>query len=382
MKILIINTDYPAFLGSLYEAHPGLEGKTYCEQMQVRNDSLFGVADFYSRNLRNHGHEAWEVHANNEMMQAAWAREHGMEVSSNGWLQKAKRIAKETPLRYMKPILRPLIPRPQHLNEILRAQVQHYRPDVVLNQAMDYISDDFLWELKREVRLIVGQIAAPLGDQKSFRSYDLVISSLPNFVEYFKQQGLSAELHRLAFETSVLDRIAPGSPTRVSFVGSLSSQHQSRLRLLETLLSSVDVALWGQSVDSIPKASKVHQHYRGPAWGKEMYEILASSKITLNHHIGIAQDYANNMRLFEATGVGTLLITDQKANLHEMFEPGKEVVAYGSDEECLELIRYYLEHESERQEIARTGQRRTLRDHSYDVRTEELAHLFKTRLDS
>ena len=31
------------------------------------------------------------------------------------------------------------------------------------------------------------------------------------------------------------------------------------------------------------------------------------------------------MRLFEATGAGTLLITDWKVNLHNVFELGKEV---------------------------------------------------------
>ena len=78
----------------------------------------------------------------------------------------------------------------------------------------------------------------------------------------------------------------------------------------------------------------------------------------MNHH-GDVPPYANNLALFEATGVGTLLITDWKQNLHEMFEPGKEVIAYRTREECAELIRYYLEHENEREEIARAGQRRT-----------------------
>jgi len=52
-----------------------------------------------------------------------------------------------------------------------------------------------------------------------------------------------------------------------------------------------------------------------------MYNVLKNSKITLNNHIGIAGCFAGNMRLFEATGVGTLLITDWKTNLKEMFKP-------------------------------------------------------------
>ena len=91
----------------------------------------------------------------------------------------------------------------------------------------------------------------------------------------------------------------------------------------------------------------------------------------------MAGSYANNMRLFEATGVGALLITDCKENLSEMFEPGKEVVVYRGAEECVELIRYYLEHEEERQTIAAAGQQRTLREHSYYQRMKELVEIVR-----
>jgi len=70
-----------------------------------------------------------------------------------------------------------------------------------------------------------------------------------------------------------------------------------------------------------------------------MYQVLRDSLLTLNHH-GDVGPYANNLRLFEATGVGTLLITDWKENLAEMFEPGKEVIVYRTPEECAELIKY------------------------------------------
>src|SRR5258706_13850048 len=103
-----------------------------------------------------------------------------------------------------------------------------------------------------------------------------------------------------------------------------------------------------------------------------MYQTLREALMTLNHHIDVAEAYAGNVRLFEATGVGPLLITDWKKNLHELFEPGKEVVAYRTPEECLEMIKYYLGHEDKRQPIANTGQRRALRDHCYLTRLEQL----------
>src|ERR1700752_4408715 len=124
----------------------------------------------------------------------------------------------------------------------------------------------------------------------------------------------------------------------------MTVHHNARIRLLESLCRCPDIKIYGKGVDGLPKDSLIRQRYQGEAWGVDMYQILFNLKITVNHHIGMAESYANNLRLFEATGVGTLLVTDWKQNLQEMFEPGKEVVCYRTAEECAEMIQYYLEH--------------------------------------
>jgi len=86
------------------------------------------------------------------------------------------------------------------------------------------------------------------------------------------------------------------------------------------------------------------------------------------------------MRLYEATGVGTLLITDWKANLNELFELGNEVLAYRSPEECSEFIQYYLEHDDERKAIAAAGLQRTLREHTYYHRMQELVEIVRKHI--
>ena len=384
MRFVILNTDYPDFLAWLYAQNPGLEEKSYDEQMRVRMDSLFGMADFYSSNLRQLGHEAWDVEISNEVMQKQWAREHGIGVEESSSptpvlrkaVGRAVRWAGRTPLRYLRPLLRPLFgPRhnqPSWLIQVLAAQIKEYKPDVLWNQAMEGIHPDFLREIKPYARILVGQHAAPLPRRKDFGCYDLVVSSLPNFVEYFRRTGLRAEFHRLAFEPRILPCLADRrAKIPVSFVGSLSRDHVSRLELLEYLCSRRELQVWAREARTLPSRSSIRRCYMGDAWGIEMYRTLQSSKITLNHHIGVAGSYANNLRLFEATGVGTLLVTDWKQNLQQMFEPGKEVVVYRSAEECAELIQYYIEHEEERAKIAAAGQARTLRDHTYNVRMQE-----------
>src|SRR3954449_1983086 len=106
MRILVLNADYPRFLAWFYGRQPALENTSYAMQMMARNASLFGVADFYSRNFVALGHQAAEIHVNNSWLQSAWAREHGMafqnpEPPGDGrhrelprWLQRATKPLK------------------------------------------------------------------------------------------------------------------------------------------------------------------------------------------------------------------------------------------------------------------------------------------------
>jgi hypothetical protein len=126
VRFLIINTDYPEFLRWLYGQHPGLEGSPYEQQMRVRSESLFGVADFYSSNLRRLGHEAYEIHANNRFLQTAWAREHGLD---RDWgCRRNADSSWRAPFWISKRLS------PRRLKTILAWQIRHYRPDVLLNQ--------------------------------------------------------------------------------------------------------------------------------------------------------------------------------------------------------------------------------------------------------
>jgi hypothetical protein len=396
MRFLIINTDYPEFLHWLYARHEGLEKQPYEEQMRVRNESLFSTADFYSSNLRKLGHEAYDIHANNEFMQKAWAKEHGIRIEgpegpapvkqrARMVLQRAWRISAKTPLRYLgRPVRSVLhsLGKGAWFYDILAAQIKHDKPDILFILDMGGISGHFLKDVKPFVGLLVGQHAATrLSDADDFSCYDLVASSFPPTVEYFRQKGIRAELHRLGFEQRVLSCLeAKNRISDVTFIGSFYSVHSSRVELLEVLCTRFPhTRIWGPAIYHLATTSPIRGCYEGQAWGREMFQILRDSKVTLNHH-GDATPYANNMRLYEATGVGTLLITDWKENLHELFEPGKEVVAYRTPDECAELIRYYLEHDDEREGIARAGQERTLREHTYYQRMQELVGILERYL--
>jgi hypothetical protein len=369
MRFLVINKDYPRFLEWFYGTRPGLERRGYEEQLAARYASFFALADFYSRNLRQLGHEAWDVQVNNEPMQRAWAREHGVRLPARArWQFRLRRG------------LVPWIQRREDeswMYQALAAQIRHFRPDILMVTRPE-LSGKFFQEVKPLVRLVIGQHAAPMPAEPDFAAYDLMLSSLPNLVTKFRSLGLRSELLRLGFEPRVLESLAPRErDVPVSFVGSITPHHRARIEWLRQLSRSAPLELWGDADRDLLEAAGLAERHRGPLWGHEMFAVLGRSRITLNHHIDVADDYANNVRLYEATGMGALLVTDSKRNLAEMFEPGREVIAYRSAEECAEQIRHYLDRPEERQAVARAGQARTLRDHTYACRMRELLDILK-----
>lgn len=371
MRLLIINTDYLKFIEHLYAKHPGLEQCDFAEQMKMRWNTLFGTANFYSTHLLELGHEAWDVIANLEPAQKQWAREHGVKCDEKGsWHIRLRR-------GFVPWIERS---RSRWIYEILAAQIKCYRPDIIYSMAIETIDSSFLRSLKGYYRYAVGQHAAPIPTH-DLREYDLMLSSLPNQVDYFRRQGLQSEMFKLGFEPKILRRLIPGDKIYdIVFVGGLSGHHSQGGKILEQLASVYQTAVWGYGVEKLARNSAIVRSFRGPLWGVEMYQALRDARIVFNRHISVADGYANNMRLYETTGVGTLLLTDHKQNLREMFEQGREVVAYRDANECAELANYYLKHESEREKIAAAGQQRTLREHTWHDRMKEMVDIIERYL--
>jgi hypothetical protein len=386
MRILVLNADYPRFLTWFYRRQPELKNAPYETQIAARNASLFGVADFYSRNFAALGHRAAEIHVNNPWLQSAWGREHGMTVGAPespgstarreppAWLQRAAKP--------LKPLLRPLARRvglspklDAEAEKILLAQIEEIRPDVVLNQDIFYIDTSLIRRIRGIANpTLIGQVGIEPSRGEDYSVYDLMISQLPATVRTLRTLGVRAEVCHLAFEPAILDALPePPSPDiDVSFVGSVSVDHQQRIALLEAVAGRYDLKLWGNRPRALPASSPLHRCFQDEVWGADMYQVLRRSRITLNSHIDLAGREAGNMRLFEATGVGAFLLTDFKDNLDTLFAPDREVAVWRSINDCLVTIERMLADDRARRSIARAGQARTLAQHNYRHRAAEI----------
>ena len=80
--------------------------------------------------------------------------------------------------------------------------------------------------------------------------------------------------------------------------------------------------------------------------------------------------YQLKSRPFQAAGAGAMVINEYCPELEELFDVGKEIVTFefGHPEEVREKIKWYLEHDQEREKVARAGYERAHRDHTYIAR--------------
>jgi spore maturation protein CgeB len=371
--MLLADTCYPWFLSDHYGSRTGLERRPYREQLASVISRGMSRADIYSDGLRALGHQTADILVNCEPAQRRWLDEQ------RSW---RRRVAD----RWSRVAGRPE-PEPPRLAEIALAQVEASSADLLYVQDPCFFGRGELDRMRDSGVRVAGQIASRLPATDVLRGYELLVSSLPHFVSHFNKIGVEGRYLPLGFDQRVMVRLSelgidcgPESerPHRVSFVGGVHPLiHPARVKLLEQVAIPLELELWGHGIDELAPESPLRASHRGLAWGLEMHQILARSRIVINVHSDVAAGYSNNMRLFEATGAGALLFTEPGHNLAELFEPEREVVTYDGAQDLIRKVRHYLDHPLKARTIAAAGQARTLAEHTYHDRMPELSRLLE-----
>lgn len=73
-------------------------------------------------------------------------------------------------------------------------------------------------------------------------------------------------------------------------------------------------------------------------------------------------------RNFEVPGCGGFLLTERVPHLERYFELDQEVAVFDGPDDLPDKVRYWLEHDEERQRVAEAGYRRVISEHTYDHR--------------
>lgn len=157
----------------------------------------------------------------------------------------------------------------------------------------------------------------------------------------------------------------------IGFVGTLVPQnlYSERVDALEAV-KDYDPGIW--SVHEVP--ASLRGFHRGQALGEEMLRCYSGSRIVVNPHANFMR-YGGNMRLFEACGAGAFQITDDRPGVQKWFTVGEHLVTYDNLEQLRQRVRYYLDNEEERKQVAIAGQKHVYAHHTYDQRMTRLMFL-------
>lgn len=394
-----------SYIESFLRRRPEYKLLPYEELYDLFLKSCVGWYAHYSPALARLGYDTREFCIDSQFLQRLWATEHGIKYTNRNWR-----------------------------TDIVSAQVRAFQPDIIFLDDLYYFDAayrQFLRDSSAKPIKIIGWRAAPTEDYGLFSDVDMMLTCTPLFVDRLRNKGAKAELMMHAFEPSILNMLGQHHERDLdfTFAGNFvlrNGFHNERLALVKSLMAATNLEVWGTISErrhlSLPyralarltrDAQKVvelfggsgyalarlsaNSHsYRGPeatslmrdhvnrfhepVRALEYFRVLSRSKIILNKHIDCAENYAGNVRLFESTGMGACLVTDWKVNLSQMFVPDSEVITYRSPRECVEKVRYLLDHEDQLQRIAKSGQRRTLRDHTFDNRAAQLDQIIKKML--
>ena len=78
-------------------------------------------------------------------------------------------------------------------------------------------------------------------------------------------------------------------------------------------------------------------------------------------------------RIFEGMACGKLVLTDRlkaERHLEDLFIEGQEIVFYDDIVDCINKINFFVEHENEREAIAKRGMKRVLNEHTQKQRVD------------
>lgn len=178
---------------------------------------------------------------------------------------------------------------------------------------------------------------------------DIIFAAQREAVERFGQEGLSAEWLPHCFDPLAYPYYMLASKKYdICFVGHINSENR---------------------IDFLDKMFKAYPNfYYGQRKFEQAARKYAESKVVLNK--AMLNDI--NMRVFEALGSGSFLLTDNIDAIQTLFTDGTHLVLYNDMEEAIEFTDYYLHNDKERNEIALAGYEEVLKNHKISNRVNKI----------
>ena len=361
MNILKITSYYPEYFNSLNNQKNNLKKLNYNQHLKLLMSDHFGWSDSISYYLKkNHNFEANEVIYNYKSLQNKWIKNILKDSNSN-----------------------------LTFSEILKKQIEFYNPDIVFAHSYNVI--DVVYEYlqtRKKKYYIIGYDGIGLNNFNIYQNCNAVVSCLSASAEYYNKNSKKSLYLPHGFDKRILDKLDKKSlKNEIVFTGGINNLlHIKRVNFLYKISKEININLFlginNNYRNLFVSFSKylnnkdgitffdflkylyfkkyLYKNDMGALYGIGMFNVLQNHLISLNNHINSAQEIAN-MRVFETTGVGTLLFTDNKNNSSQFFENDKEIITYVNFNDAIDKLNYLLKNKNVIESIARAGSKKNIR---------------------
>jgi spore maturation protein CgeB len=390
---------YSGNLKFFYDRFKEANKLSYSEQYDLLLNDTTEFVGSYARTLTKMGNEVKCAIANDYFLQNKWKTENDMKIENE--------------------------------RNVLFEQVKSFQPEILSIENLSFTDTEWFENIRtkvKSIKLIIAFHCSPFSQRiiERLKYVDFLITCTPGLKQEMEDMGIKTYLVYHGFDKDILSRVDVNNESQSNnfvFSGSLSvgaGFHGERLELIENILKAdLDLELYV----NLEKASKIRtkqalysisellkkinleklgnripllqygkepvKNYSGallkkklhPVYGIDMFSLFHNSKIVLNSHIGVAGSYGGNMRLFEVTGLGSCLLTDNKKNLGDLFDISKEIVVYDGVEDCIAKAKWLLGNENERKKIADAGHQRTMNYHTVENRCRLILDIIDNELN-
>lgn len=365
---------YDFYLEQFFSNRPGLEKVTFDAQVQALIEDGFATAHLTSAHLEPYGCKSTIIISNCRSAQEQWLKEH--------------QITLPYPHEWQK--------------QILRLQIEHYKPDVLyLNDPLTF-QGDFIYSLNYKPRLILAWRAGPIPTGTLWNGFDLIVSNISGIRELAPKLGA----HAAAFQTPAIPedlfhKVSHVQPTAdIVFAGQVGWGHVKRgkyINFLAETVASGNTGITGHfhiSGDTNYLSPQTRSLNKGPRFGMDYFQTLRSGHICIDvrgdsvalmdpitkQQMDLAGGEGGSMRLFEGTGCGAFVLCEDFEKIEMYFERDREIVVFKDERELLEKILYFKAHPKEREDIAQRGYQRCMRDHSMKLHVERFVEIIQKYL--
>jgi spore maturation protein CgeB len=280
------------------------------------------------------------------------------------------------------------------VGEELVDRVKRDRPEYLFMVNGQFVKHDHLREIRSlGTKIIVWFVDDPYEDEQSIQisqNVDFVFTVDSSMLSYYQAASAkNAYFLPLAAETSSYYYSSQIPEYELCLIGGL---FLSRIKYFQALHATIQSHNYRykfisprtmtkgalKAMDNRVRQMVEFRSYEKLLFPSQVRQLYNSSKINLNIHRDSPRiiPLSPNERTFNIGACRAFqLIDDKRPDLARLYEIGKEIITFSDENELVDKIDFYLQHDHERETIAEKAYQRTLSEHTYQNRLKQLMAL-------